>query len=424
MSITGDILMARTNINNNKRMIQHWNDKSISYDIEKYQEEYFHMMEKMHLFKDMSSKMLNLKDGILLEIKKLERVPNFAFKQEFNLFNFELHFSQDGNLLMIVTMDPHTNLRKKVENGRVKDIIGVECISIQKFAEDEDAFISAVNAFKYVMNNLDDVLAEMEEKQRKEYLYIMSNHYYEDLTFLNKIKDMKEMVRMYIKNPFDYHPIITEQIKAPDYSSMSLQELICEFNKKISDEQITRELNDLCDEFMDYFPNMEQQSNEILNFFSLITGSESYISSSEKIVDEKVRTQIVYNNGFSYKFCIYDGSSQMLIDILKRENRIGSMYYWENNRTKKKFKLYIERIGFGKRGFRGLDEKTIPDFINGVKNLSENWSNIVTPVLSIYSNFFEETLNKYNLEAEEAYKMQMKAKEDFFKRQEAIEKYF
>lgn len=427
MSIVNDILKAKTAINNRENMIQHYNDTITSYEIKKYQKEYFYFMENIYMgyLHGMTFKPFEVLNGIILEIKNIKKVPNYAMKQGFNLFNFELHFLKNNKVLMMVTINPETDLEKKVENGRVVDIVGVRCLNVVRYTSDEKKFVSAVSAFKYTMENHEDIFSELENRLREEYLTIVSDHYYESLTFLNRMKDVKEMIRTYMENPSSYKPIITEKIKTPDYSKMNLVELIAEFNKGVPYEEMSNETKSFCEQVMDFFPNIEIKSKEIYDFFSKITDNkDDGLKIPDDVFDSNMQEQILDNNGYCYMFRIYNGSSQMLIQMKKGTQSIGSLYYWNHRRYTKSIHLEMENIGFGKRGFNGLNEETIPDFCEAVKNLSENWNEIVSRVLSVYYDSFDSILKTYEKKAEKLLEEQKKAEKDFYERQTEIEKYF
>lgn len=423
MGIINEIMELKRGIKNNETMLNHYKNAMTTYDVEKYQKEFFYYMERIYPFRH-SVNIVLLENAIKVEIKNIETVPNYPCKSNWTLSNFLMIFYSDNEELMRVTIDPFTDLEKRGSEGRVTDVIGVNSINITRCTIDEDKFLLAVESFKYVMKNPEEILQILKKKTEDDYRCIINDSYYNNLDEIQRINDFEIMLKQYMNNPLTYIPFESKKVERPNFSKMELDELITEFNKKSNSDDVDKACTALGETIMGFVPDMKSKSEEITEFYNTVSDNENYISDDCTLNLEREAT--VNNNGFTYHFKTYSRSSQMLIDILKDGKNVGSLYYWNNKKGQRDpLYFYTQDMGAGRPiDFRGFNEKTIPIFMDALLNMDKNWNQIVTFVLTIFMKDVQAVLDDYKKQSEEMFQAKEKEMENYYKRQEEFTKYF
>ncbi len=423
MGIINEIMEIKKEADKNKRLAEHYSSSEVSYSIEKYQKEFFYYMQNVYPFINSEYK-IALKNKVSVTFSNITKVPNYPNKQNWTLCNLIMKFYKGKELLMNVTVN-NEDLTKEMQQNRPVDVIGINCISVAKKTNDSNLFLLAIESFKYVMKNPDEILSQLSKKAEDDYRYIIYPCYYDNLDEIQVAKDLGIMVKQYMNSPSSYVPFESVKVDRPDFSKMNLQELVAEFERKGNRDEVEKAFDALGEVVMDEVPNLEEKAIEISNFFLKIADKEEYISDSydvARIGDEK---KSIENNGFSYYFTIYGSSSQMLIDIKKDGNRIGSLYYWRNRRNRNRtLYLYIQAMGASKLDLRGFGKDTIPVFMDALVNLSNNWNDIIPPILAEYLDSYQILLSEYKKIGEGGLEEKKRAMEDFYKRQDEVASYF
>lgn len=423
MGIIKEIVELQTGIKNNINMANHYKDNLISYDVEKYQDEFFKYMEKVYPFRNGKNEIL-LENGIQMSIQDIKTVPNYPCQSNWTLCNMKMMFFSEKDELLRVTVDPYSDLIKVGKSGHISEVTGIDCINVTRYTSDKDKFLLAVESFKYVMNHPDEILDKLSENARAEYRYIVNSSYYDNLDKIQSILDLAKMVRMYMDNPATFNPFDSKKVDRPDFDKMTLEELIEEFNRKSNSDDIDKAVDTLSDVIFEFFPELENKAEEITEFYKLVSDNEEYISEVRDIDLNNEAT--IDNNGFSYYFKTYSSSSQMLIEILKDGERIGSLYYWKNRhrRDREALYLHISHLGCNRIDFRGLTKENIPVFIKALQNLEINWNQIVTVALNTFLKELKATLSDFKKRNDEALKEKDEAMKNFYERQESFADYF
>lgn len=420
MGIIKEIMECNTSINNNRLMRDHYNDTTLTYDIHKYQDEFFKYMQNVYPLLNENQR-ITLKSGIELKIKKVEKVANYERRDDWRLCNCIMEFTDEkNNCLLSVTTDPYVDLIKESDSSYGVKVTGIDCIKVTRSTSDETSFVRGVDAFKYVMNHFDEVMGELLEKVRRSYLYVSNYSYYDNLDEIQNILDLARMARDYMDNLSNYKPFESKKVARPNFEEMSLDELIHEYKRKSNSDDVEKNIDVLSNVIMSLVPGLKQKEDEFTDFFEKVSDNVDYIVNATFLHLQKELT--INNNGFSYYFKSYSDSSQMLIEISKGDKKIGTLYYWgKNNRF-----LYLHASKYGCHGvdLGGFSKENIPDFMTALQNMDTNWNQIVSFALDVFLKELEKDLAKFKKDSENMFNEKEVAYADFMKRQESFADYF
>lgn len=384
-------------------------NKKNKYEIEKYQDEINGFMEKIYPI-DIRGFCINTPDNVHIAAN-CHRV----FQTTLFTLIFSIGKSTDY-IMQISVQNEQLEIDKTVSpyKGKAKSfLLEIDAKASKKLVE------KYRNAFVWFLENYENVIFELKEKERIEYLddFKKFRNYYERDTLMNLFTHLGKMVVECYENPETFKFSLPEPVGSEDmFDDFTLEEFY-EYEKKRSTEKKVEIYSEFEKIVTSHIPEIDKKISDIKNFFNEIVDDKKFSEFSNG--DDKIFS---YQDGDivrKYKVNMYEKSKQLGIYLLDTNNdyMFCNFYFF----LKKDIPLYATSFIRTQYSLEQIGEKEVREFTDSFRFLMENWDKFFKDFTGAYLTDYKKQLKKAEKELKEKQKEYDKAEAKYKERQQ---KYF